>query len=127
MTDHKALTEAIERDRDSGTPGPWRLGSWQDNVFGTGPKDEWLSICRIKRDDAAIENSVDGVDARRIARLPDIETAYLELWARVQALEGAIATHGAEACGILRAYHEEDGRRLWLALRAALQPPETDQ
>lgn len=55
------------------------------------------------------------------------EDAYLELWARVQALEGAIATHGAEARGILRAYHEEDGKRLWLALRAALQPPETDR
>lgn len=34
------------------------------------------------------------------------EDAYLELWERVQALEGAIATHGAEACGILLARAE---------------------
>lgn len=116
MTDHKALAEAIERDRANGAPGPWDVDPHGYNdCFG----DVWL------RDEKRVAENIDAPDAARIARLPDLEAAYLELWARVQELEGAIATHGAEACGILRAYHEEDGRRLWMALRAALQPPET--
>lgn len=41
-----------------------------------------------------------------------------------QMLKMAIATYGAEACGLLKAYHKEDGTRLATALRAALAEQE---
>ena len=64
---------------EGATPGPWRLGSWGDNVFGTGPRDEWLTICRVKRDDAPLEESPDGADARLIAAAPDAFAEVLRL------------------------------------------------
>jgi len=41
-----------------------------------------------------------------------------------QRLKMAIAIHGAEACGLLKAYHKGDGTRLATALRAALAQKE---
>lgn len=79
--------KALEADREVGTPGPWRLGSWGDNVFGTGPRNEWLSVCRVKRDDAAIEESNDGFDARRIARVPDLEAYAMRAKRQLEAAE----------------------------------------
>ena len=65
--DLDAMMEGVTALLENVTPGPWRLGSWGDNVFGTGPNDEWLLICRIKRDDAPVNESRDGADARFIA------------------------------------------------------------
>jgi hypothetical protein len=72
-------SEDIREMLEAATPGPWRIGSWGDNVFGTGPKDEWLTICRVKRDDAPIEETRDAVDARLIAAAPDLAAEVLRL------------------------------------------------
>lgn len=82
--------EQMKRDREAGSPGPWRLGSWGDNVFGTGANDEWISVCRVKRDDAQIEESQDAVDARRISRVPDMEDTILEQQAEIERLKAAL-------------------------------------
>jgi hypothetical protein len=105
--------EQIQALLDGATDGPWRLGSWGDNVFGTGPNDEWLTICRVKRDDAPIEESRDAIDARLIAAAPDLAQAALtamaerdalqlardratELWANVSAERDALQARVAE-------------------------------
>ena len=51
---------------------------------------------------------------------PELANEILTLRAENKRLRLAIVSHGAEACGILRSYHEEDGKRLWLALRNAM-------
>lgn len=85
---------AMRADAEAGTPGPWRLGSWLDNVFGTGPNDEWLSICRVKRDDAPIDVSADIVDARRIARVPIMEATIIAQAAEIERLRLLTQTPG---------------------------------
>jgi len=64
------------------------------------------------------------------ADILDCET-MLQAADRIEALEAknlnlktAIATHGAEACGMLKAYHKESGERLARGLRAALAEEE---
>ena len=79
-------TEELREVLANATPWPWRIGSWQDNVFGTGPKDEWLPICRVKRDDAPIEESRDGFDACLIAAAPDLAAEVLALRAENERL-----------------------------------------
>lgn len=77
-------------DMQKGTAGPWRTGSWLDNVFGRGPNDEWLPVCRIKRDDAPVEASIDVVDARRIARTPTMESTIIAQAAEIDRLNAII-------------------------------------
>ena len=84
-------TGELEKLLAEATPGPWRLGSWQDNVFGTGPNDEWLTICRVKRDDAPISESRDHIDARLIALTPTIAADLIRLRAEVATLRASEA------------------------------------
>ena len=67
----------LEKDLETSTAGPWRLGTWGDDVFGTGPEGEWLSVCRVKRDNLPIEESRDSIDARLISRAPDLAALAL--------------------------------------------------
>lgn len=128
MTNHKTLAEAIERDRENGTPGPWEVDPHGiDDCMG----DVWL------REDVLVAENATAADACRIARLPDLETAYLELCARVQALEGAAIELRDDM--LFRAEHKMDvirgeqyrvvnaGNGAWTRFCEALQPPETDQ
>lgn len=62
--------ETLARLLEKITKWPWRLGSWGDNVFGTGAEDEWLTICRVKRDN--LGESLDHVDASLIALAPSL-------------------------------------------------------
>lgn len=80
--------EKIERDRTAGTPGPWRVG----------PVDDTVVIAPDGSEVAAIDGDYNEPDlwpvmeanARRIARLPELEQAYLDLTAeRDAALAGA--------------------------------------
>lgn len=76
--------EKIERDRTAGTPGPWRVG----------PVDDTVVIAPDGSEVAAIDGDYNEPDlwpvmeanARRIARLPELEQAYLDLTAEVQRL-----------------------------------------
>lgn len=47
------------------TPRPWRLGSWRDNIFGTGPNDSWAPVTRCKTND--LEATADNVDVANAA------------------------------------------------------------
>lgn len=109
MTDFETLAEAIKRDRENGTPGPWEWHCGQSDWgmpyshgisrAGENPKsfDDFIAevhsmtpypvgASRREREQSAVA----AVNATRIARLPTLETAYLELWARAQELEGAL-------------------------------------
>lgn len=88
---------------DGTTPGPWRLGSWGDNVFGTGPKDQWLPICRVKRDDAPLEESGDAKDARLIAAAPDLARqllAAMDQLADADMAQAALVERAAGLCKV---------------------------
>lgn len=101
------LADEIKRDRESGTPGPW----FQTHVPGWMPSGR-THIAARNHDtstiagDCPIAVAKDGathwenkwpaeVNARRIARLPDLEAAYLaqaELLAEaVEALEACLS------------------------------------
>lgn len=82
-------TEKIERDRTAGTPGPWRVG----------PVDDTVVIAPDGSEVAAIDGDYNEPDlwpvmeanARRIARLPELEQAYLDLTAENATLKQRIA------------------------------------
>lgn len=135
MTNFTALAEVIKRDRENGTPGPWIVHKKADEEteigsghFGDDGWPEWnVATCW-----GGMADGVEDANSRRIARLPALETAYLELWARVQALEGACT-------GLVKILNEHEGKVplpdialmfCWMAaqdVRAALKPPETDR
>lgn len=80
--------EEIEKDRSEGTSGPWRVG----------PVDDTVVIAPDGSEVAAIDGDYNEPDlwpvmeanARRIARLPELEQAYLDLTAEVQRLTDAL-------------------------------------
>lgn len=120
--DLDAMMEGVTALLENVTPGPWRLGSWGDNVFGTGPNDEWLLICRIKRDDAPVNESRDGADARFIAASRELVPALAAevraqretiagLEARVEALTRAAQAIQENANG---SFEMDDGERGYL-------------
>ena len=80
--------DEIEKDRSEGTSGPWRVG----------PVDDTVVIAPDGSEVAAIDGDYNEPDlwpvmeanARRIARLPELEQAYLDLTAEVQRLTDAL-------------------------------------
>ena len=76
--------DEIEKDRAEGTSGPWRVG----------PVDDTVVIAPDGSEVAAIDGDYNEPDlwpvmeanARRIARVPELEQAYLDLTAEVQRL-----------------------------------------
>lgn len=74
--------EDIKRDREAGTPGPWETDSrdhdapYQDIKMRSGRRN----ICNIWIDDAPVPdyNFEQLANARRIARAPELEAAFLE-------------------------------------------------
>ena len=82
MTDHDAIAARVRQDRETGTPGPWQSGIIEDGgPFAVGDRDCW-PICKM----AAAPGPHNGANARRIAALPDLEAAYLDLYDEVQRL-----------------------------------------
>lgn len=81
--------EEIEKDRSEGTSGPWRVG----------PVDDTVVIAPDGSEVAAIDGDYNEPDlwpvmeanARRIARLPELEQAYLDLTAENAALKERVA------------------------------------
>ena len=70
-----SLIDDIKRDREAGTPGPWGTTSDERSVRG-GPKYVSEHICSMDhyRDERLEERAPN---ARRIARVPDLEAAYI--------------------------------------------------
>ena len=82
MIDHDAIAARVWQDRETGTPGPWQSGIIEDGgPFAVGDRDCW-PICKM----AAAPGPHNGANARRIAALPDLEAAYLDLYDEVQRL-----------------------------------------
>ena len=82
MTDHDAIAAQVRQDRETGTPGPWQSGIIEDGgPFAVGDRDCW-PICKM----AAAPGPHNGANARRIATLPDLEAAYLDLYDEVKRL-----------------------------------------
>ena len=76
MTDHDAIAARVRQDMKAGTPGPWQSGIIEDGgPFAVGDRDCW-PICKM----AAAPGPHNGANARRIAALPDLEAAYLDLY-----------------------------------------------
>lgn len=81
--------DEIQKDREAGTSGPWCVG----------PVDDTVVIAPDGSEVAAIDGDYNEPDlwpvmeanARRIARLPDLEQAYLDLTAENAALKERVA------------------------------------
>ena len=84
MTDHDAIAARVRQDRETGTPGPWRVGPVDDTIVTAADGSEV----------AAVDGDYNEPDlwpimeanARRIATLPDLEAAYLDLYDEVKRL-----------------------------------------
>lgn len=87
-----SLIDDIKRDREAGTPGPWRTGVWQGDDW---PEKRWsvykhpegAAVCISPR----YADHEDLTDARRIARVPDMEERILSDAAYITALEAQLA------------------------------------
>lgn len=74
--------EELKRDREAGTDGPWEVSPYhcvrvQGSDAEVGYPPQAGAIASLY-DGEYIENKNNVVDARRIARLPDLEAAFLE-------------------------------------------------
>lgn len=109
--------DEIEKDRAEGTPGPWMaLGT---PVIGfTEVKAQPLAVRGFTRRICCVDavNNTDrerDANARRIARVPELEKAYLDLTAEVQRLT---ADHDAR----IRAAIEPDAPSVSAAAKVLL-------
>ena len=113
MIDHDAIAAKVRQDRETGTPGPWQSGIIEDGgPFAVGDRDCW-PICKM----AAAPGPHNGANARRIAALPDLEAAYLDLYDEVQRLRAVLESIAKNTCC-------EGCQEAALVARAALKGPE---
>lgn len=78
--------EQIRADRATGTPGPWRVGANNPSrVYDLASNEVY------QRDPSFRDSERCEANARRIARLPELEDAYLALTDRVAQLKKALA------------------------------------
>jgi len=94
--------EAIKADRIAGTPGPWYIDTRESRTDGnTGfvHYDPPRIVMHTKLQPAICKCHLQGgydpdqaiANARRIARVPDLENAVIALTARVAELENMLA------------------------------------
>lgn len=74
-----SLIDDIKRDREAGTPGPWRVVD-DTEVYGPEFPDHH---------DTKLADWVHLSDTRRIARVPDMEAALLAAEELAEAVEAA--------------------------------------
>ena len=128
MTDHDAIAARVRQNRETGTPGPWKIG--KNNPARVSREGRYIAnFDPLHSNDPKCED-----DARRAARLPDLEAAYLDLYDEVKRLLAALDDIAAAAFWIANEIHigpEDEGRDIYdmaLAIRddarAALKGPE---
>ena len=128
MTDHDAIAARVRQDRETGTPGPWKSG--KSNPTRVSREGRYIAnFDPLHSNDPKCED-----DARRAARLPDLEAAYLDLYDEAKRLRAALDDIAAAAFWIANEIHigpEDEGRDIYdmvLAIRddarAALKGPE---
>jgi hypothetical protein len=75
------MIEQTKADRDAGTPGPWTddKKTHDQPYLSIKIGKKFHTVCTIWIDDAPVEdfNSEQEVNARRIARVPDMESRIL--------------------------------------------------
>ena len=80
MTDHDAIAARVRQNRETGTPGPWKIG--KNNPARVSREGRYIAnFDPLHSNDPKCED-----DARRAARLPDLEAAYLDLYDEVKRL-----------------------------------------
>ena len=72
--------DELKRDRAAGTQGPW-----VHNVMCEDVGDPYLDY--VSGNGRVVAGETTETDARRIARVPDLEAAYIALAARVKAAD----------------------------------------
>ena len=82
-----SIFDDIRRDREAGTPGPWgHREHWADDdereVYGradeTPPFGEWSAIATVSAYDDTEYGDKAEANARRIARVPELERIALD-------------------------------------------------
>lgn len=127
-----SLIDQIRADREAGTPGEWfSEGETGPRSQWDGATPATIGVWSQHRLDAAIEaeesnpdcvadpddekwilgvwgkaGAEDQVNARRIARVPDLEAAYLASVSRIERLEAALS----DCVTMLEALRDESGR-----------------
>lgn len=91
------IIDAIRRDRDTGTPGPW-VGDDDGEVCMDDDVAAW--VCCVNFDNVADEQAL--ADLRRIARLPDVEAVLLAHAAALAETRDLLR----EGCDLLADEHE---------------------
>jgi hypothetical protein len=113
----------LKADREAGTDGPWRYRPNSTDDWGTvcGPEQVdtiGTHICQARdplvyRSEQLAEHRAAGTDpwevnARRIARLPDLEAAYIEAVAKLDKAVEALGDSQATLASIRAATVGED-------------------
>ncbi len=117
MTDHDAIAARVRQNRETGTPGPWKIG--KNNPARVSREGRYIAnFDPLHSNDPKCED-----DARRAARLPDLEAAYLDLYDEVKRLLAALDDIAAAAFWIandIQIGPEDEGRDIYdmaLAIR----------
>ena len=113
MTDHDAIAARVRQDRETGTPGPWK-------AVAAGQADDLNEVVRFDPFQSIAD--AEGDTARRIAALPDLEAAYLDLYDEVQRLRAfmRMIVDDRDRTFVLLAERAEEAEAERDRLRAAL-------
>ena len=102
-----SMIEDIKRDREAGTPGPWRTSKVNPSrVFG--PDSQPV----MDRDPTFSQEVKFEANARRIARIPDLEAALLAADELARAVDGLHDSTGLSSLALteaLAAYRRATG------------------
>lgn len=93
MTD---LITQIRDDREAGTPGPWH---WNDEFLCPGV------LIASETDGTLQGDCIDQANARRIARVPEMEQTILDQAAKIDSLEGTVSEFADENEDLRRNNH----------------------
>lgn len=116
----KINLDELRADREAGTDGPWRYHHDKyegDAILASNKPIRWV-VRRYEDPDTGYDvvDIPNEADARRIARLPDLEAAYLEAVEALRVANDAITEmfryyDGGEARGSYDGKPERDGLR----------------
>lgn len=124
MTDHDAIAAKVRQDRETGTPGPWHHETddhrWIDY---TDPRSGTCWNVTYVHSHCGYPIDGSSANASRIAALPDLEAAYLDLYDKVQRLRAVLDEIATGLSGIARDIQigpDDEGRDIYemvLAIR----------
>jgi len=84
--------DEMKRDMDAGTAGPWRIPGQPDKVCCDGyTRHGWAKVVTTASIPAWMQGDEPFANARRIARVPDMEATILDQAATIEALRARLA------------------------------------